>query len=166
MQLIDQQIRILFEVSGLSVADIAADLGLEPLAVKQSLIAHSTTYRKAARAVAKENGGELPSSALVAMPDGETREIEFISDEEFNQYTDAYKDLALTSENHVIKEKALRFLIDEKLGRNNPENKGLGKDINVLAFNAAVMAAKEGARLRAKTLASSDPMAVEVIDIK
>ena len=103
---------------GLSAEEIAESLSLEVGAVKHCLLENSPEYRRRNNKQKREN----------------------ITDEEEEQLFAAYKDLAMNSENEHIREKALRWLISEKKGYNDPKRNivPLNGGINFLVLNESL----------------------------
>jgi len=107
----------------MTTEQIAVEVGLEEIAVKACLSSYSSLYND-----------QMSSE----------KEEEDISDEEFAQIKMAYKQL-MFSEDDRVKEKALRFLWDEKKGRNKQKDTlilNAGK-INILAFNDRLIKARQ-----------------------
>ena len=108
---------------GLGDEEIAESLGLELDAVKICLAGISKSRRKAER-----------------------EDKEDVSRDDLDIYFAAYKDIALNSDNQFLREKALRYLIDEGKGRNQTKN-ALGKiggnGINILVLNNSLKSLRE-----------------------
>jgi hypothetical protein len=114
-----------YEMYGMSVDALADEHSLEPTAVKALLLRHSRKY--------KENLQEEKEQ------EGATEED--ISRDEYKELIASYKELARFSDNEHIKERALRFLIEEKKGRNDRRaTKAMVGDIeqNILIFNESI----------------------------
>lgn len=169
MTALNQTILTAFEDLGLQPSDIADQYGLEPAAVKTVLIQFSTKFRNLVKKSLKAKdaqGGELittepgragsPSDLSEYNP-SET-EMPDVTDDEYQELLAAYKDLALTSENDSVREKGLRFLINEKKGRNNVvTNLKDAPQQGALHFTQIIQQAKERAQqARVVTIDSSD----------
>jgi hypothetical protein len=117
----NQDILNLYE-QGLSPECIAEDLGWEVEAVKAILGSQSTLYRS------KIKSGE---------------ECEDITDEEYRELLKAYKSVAIYSDVDAVRERALRFLINERKGRNDNEGILRGGNFNITLINAHIKNAKQ-----------------------
>lgn len=111
----EQQIVYAFEVLCLSPAQIATqfeDSGENPESILKLLSEHSTKYIRTLRErekVLKTTTGDS-SSPL---------------DEELLELESEYRILAKSSENDLVRERALKFLINEKKGRNDLGDRNL-----------------------------------------
>lgn len=125
------QVVSLYEQDGLSPDEIAEGLGFSIEAVKTTLLNGSSLYRRRQKNPTNYAPGE---------------ELEVITNEEFEQVKTAYKQLAISSEVDAVRERAGRFLINEKLGRNKGIT-GLEKSsaINITLINAHIEQAKKRA---------------------
>ena len=110
----------LFENLGLSLDQIAAEESIPEAEVKAVLYQHSRQYRDS---VDKEKSRED------------------ISDEEFQALLYTYKEIAMHAEDDSVREKALRFLINEKKGRNDAD-KHRPITVNVAMINDRLEAAR------------------------
>lgn len=113
-----------YEVLELSVEDIAAQEGLEVESVKAILAGHSSLYRERLRS------------------DSATEDI---SNGEFEDIKSAMKQIALYGEQEGVRLKALRFLWDEKKGRNEIKKDEGARNlrVNVLIFNQQLKKIRE-----------------------
>ena len=127
------QILVLYEQEGVSPEEIAEGLGYDIVAVKSILASHSQLYRQ------KMKNGKV-----------------IITDEEFEDFNRAYKQLALYSEVDAVRERALRRLRDEKLGFLQPAPMVSG-GLNITLINNHLKLAKA---LAAKILEE------EIIDVE
>jgi hypothetical protein len=113
-----------FEEEGLSAEDIAGGLGLEPSVVREVLKARSREYRLQ---LAAEGRGEE------AYP--------VVHDDEWATLVEAYKGVVFDAENTppAVRERGLRWLIDEKKGRNTVRAAQAqtppGLTLNILTIN-------------------------------
>lgn len=131
---LDAGIKQQYEVLGSSPSEIAAEMDIEEAAVKISLYAHSSLYRR------NLSGSELDKS----LPPGTTKD-EDITDDEYKDFLTAYKNLAMTSENEVIQEKALKFLLEAKkvgIGASKLPTVKAGDVINIAVINGKIRDAK------------------------
>lgn len=122
----DTQIKLMYE-QGVSPEEIASELGAEVSSIKATLLSCSRLYRQ------RVNGKDEEKQ-------------EDIEETEWDEIRQAYKQLALNSDNPVVQEKALRFLWQEKKGRNNLVPKvPQGTGINLLILNSTLTEAKKKA---------------------
>ena len=136
-----------YEQNGASPEQIAQDQDLDITAVKATLLQFSSKYRDTL---------QDKKSALV--------EKEDVTEDEYSEILAAYKNLALYSDNDFLRERALRNLINERKGRNDPKVKEQvvksGGTINVFTLNEYIVEA------RAKALQNAiDVGAIEVKQI-
>jgi hypothetical protein len=124
----NQEIITCYETLGLSPDAIAAEYGYELESIKAVLLSFSKLYREREKLV-KAEANQVK---------------EDISEGEYEEILSAYKTLALTSDNDHVRERALRNLIDEKKGRNNPRNLVKNdRTINVIVFNQNLIKARQ-----------------------
>lgn len=109
-----------YEVCDMSPEEIAEAEGLDLETVKITLKHHSMKYRK----------------------DVKQGRTEDVSEDEYEQILTAYKELALYSDSDFVKERALRQLMNEKKGRNDPKSRGQHLRINVLQVNNLIRQAR------------------------
>lgn len=104
---------------GLSAEDIAAGMGLDAALVRGVLAGASAEYR-------------LEQAAV-----GNLDPYEIVTDGDFKRIRDAYKDLALNDPNTPphVRERMLRWMLDEKKGRNRVKEIAPGININILNLN-------------------------------
>lgn len=106
------QIVELFEQASLDAATIAAELQVSEAYVQSTLMQFSKRYRAEQRMVKTESAAA-------------TTKVDFkhpyMEEAELKEFYAAYKNLALTTEDDTIKEKALRTLIDDARGRKDAE---------------------------------------------
>lgn len=129
---LDAGIKQQYEILGSSPSEIAAEMDIEEAAVKVSLYSHSSMYRK------RLEGTE--GQDLVG-----TTKDEDITDDEYKDFLTAYKNLAMTSENEVIQEKALKFLLEAKkvgIGASKLPTVKAGDVINIAVINGKIRDAK------------------------
>lgn len=129
---LDAGIKQQYEILGSSPSEIAAEMDIEEAAVKISLYSHSSMYRK------RLEGNE--GQDLVG-----TTKDEDITDDEYKDFLTAYKNLAMTSENEVIQEKALKFLLEAKkvgIGASKLPTVKAGDVINIAVINGKIRDAK------------------------
>lgn len=129
---LDAGIKQQYEILGSSPSEIAAEMDIEEAAVKVSLYSHSSMYRK------RLEGNE--GQDLVG-----TTKDEDITDDEYKDFLTAYKNLAMTSENEVIQEKALKFLLEAKkvgIGASKLPTVKAGDVINIAVINGKIRDAK------------------------
>ena len=129
---LDAGIKQQYEILGSSPSEIAAEMDIEEAAVKISLYSHSSMYRKRLEGT---EGQEL----------GGTTKDEDITDDEYKDFLTAYKNLAMTSENEVIQEKALKFLLEAKkvgIGASKLPTVKAGDVINIAVINGKIRDAK------------------------
>ena len=123
---------------GASIEEIAAELCLDISAIKVTLIQGSQKYRDMLR-------------------EKEIKNADIVSDGEMKELVNAYKNVALYSEIDSVKERALRFLINERKGRND-----IGilqkSNVNVNIFNQHINMARERV---AKALKSASVINIE-----
>ena len=125
----NDQIVTLYEGESLSPEEIAEGLGFSVEAVKGVLLTQSSIYRRRQKNPANYTTAE---------------ELEVVTDDEFDLIRKSYVNLAIGSEVDAVKERAGRFLINEKLGR----NKGIssiekGASFNITLINSHIEAAKK-----------------------
>jgi hypothetical protein len=113
-----------YEVCKLSPEEIAEQEGLELESVKAVLLQSSTLYKE-------------------HLQNCKGQDKEDISDNEYEVLLDAYKSLALNTEQENVKEKALRFLINEKKGRNSASDLVKNVKVSVLHFNQQLKQARK-----------------------
>lgn len=132
-----ERIKTMYEDLGMTVEEIAGEENVDTSLVKTSLAASSHTYTEKLKAGKEED----------------------ITDEEYKTYLTAYKELAIagSEEYPAIKERSLRWLMEEKKGRNEARIKalaqshGLGTNFNVLVLqNALDASAKIKKKLQGK----------------
>ena len=134
-----EMIRTQYE-TGLGVADIAAELGVENGAVKSILAQCSEKYQKD---LAGGSGGEIP---------------EDITDIEYREFLDGVKHIARYSEDEHLKAKMLIRLLDDKKGRldarHSPRHQALPTGVNnIYVLNDAIVAGRK-ARIAGKVQAA------------
>lgn len=124
MNAVDTQILTLSK-EGLSAEEIAEALSLDEGAVKFSLLENSPEFRRS------------NNKAVEIKKD--------VTDDELDEFFTAYKDLVRNTDNPFIKEKGLRFLINEAKGRNDTQKNflPLNGGINILLFNESIKRIKE-----------------------
>lgn len=148
---VDIQIRTLYEQQSVPVEEIAGLLEIEPLAVKDSLLRHSQSYRDAQARAEKE---------------GTTSEnLDLLSPGEFDTIKSAYKEMALNPEtNAFTRERMLRYLIDDKKGRLDKDKLPPGHtSLDITALNQLLQAANALAGRRVQAILNSkDPMLLEL----
>lgn len=143
----NQDIVSLYE-QGLSIDEIACELGWEREAVKAILLVNSKLYKEQCQT---QEGAEQE-----------------ITDDEYKEILKAYKQLAIYSDVDSVRERALRNLINERKGRNNIQGLLKGTNFNITLINAHIKNAKEEFK-RMLTLQNppspnnSDTVDVEVI---
>lgn len=108
---------------GLGAADIAAALGLDEGLVRMVLAGEASSER-----VVRTTRGERAVAAAVP---------EIVSDSDYARVRAAYYDLMLNDPNTPagVKERGLRWLMDEKKGRNETKNAPPGINVNILRLN-------------------------------
>ena len=162
MTAINQGIITAYEVCGLSPEEIAAQEDLEVESVKAVLLQFSVQYRKsftAVTAVAIEKGEDVTLGA----PDPEPE----ITEVEYKAMWDAYKQLAMYSEVDSVRERALRFALEEKKGRNSARIRalaGVSGNKNVLLLNQVLKKVKEYSSK--PTNGETKPAIPKIIDIE
>lgn len=115
---INQRIRVMHEDLGMTPEQISEDGGIELVLVKSVLASIDPVFAKTIE--------------------------EDISDGEYKQFLSTYKNLALGTDNPNVQERSLRWLMEEKKGRNEARIKSLqemGK-VNVLLLQQAFEQAK------------------------
>jgi hypothetical protein len=127
----------MYEVNQMTIEQIAATTGFEPLAIKATLAAYSPTYRKdiSVQQSFQQTKSPVPSGAPPTI-------AEDISDTDFELIRQAALGIALDTSNDYVPTKArmLKFLWNEKKGRNNVN--GLrGASVNILQFNDHIVQA-------------------------
>jgi hypothetical protein len=121
----NERITLKYDDLDMSPQEIADDEQLDVECVKVCLNIHSQKYRNA---------------TAIKQPNEQEEEI---TDTEYKLILQGYKSLALTSENEHIREKASKYLIEEKKGRNEARIKALmptannGGVVNVLMLQQA-----------------------------
>ncbi len=128
MKNFQQEIVLLFDEQKLTTEEIASALELDVNYVEGVLQEFSGSFKEETRQLAKINP-------------------EDISDNEYQDYLRRYKNLALSTENEYLIEKALRHLMNEKKGRNEiaallEVRKGSNVAININIFNESLTAAR------------------------
>lgn len=132
-----------FEDCGLGAEEIAEQHGLELTAVRAVLIQCSSKYRKQIKKAEKA----ATSETLAPAQNNEDQKFELVADEEFDEIRQAYKDLAFTSENDAVREKSLRWLLNEKKGRNDMvKSIKEAPQLSVNQFNFMLKEARENAK--------------------
>ncbi len=142
----------LYENDGLSIEEISHVSGFEPLSIKALLASKSGIYRERAKAAAPtpSEDTKLPSIS------------ETVSESEFHEFMDAYKQLARYAETDGVRERALRNIINVYAKVND----GLGEQgivkalkdcgntkVNILVLNQQLSQAR-----RKKQMIASSPM--------
>lgn len=127
MNATNSQIVTLYEVENLPPEVIAEELSWEVAAVKAILLQNSLAYRKATFPD-KEGHSEEPD----------------ITEEEFAQIKTALKNIALYGEDEATRARVLKFLFDEKKGRNiNPATViAQAPKLNITIINAQLQRAR------------------------
>jgi len=153
MTAINQGIITSYEVCGLSPEEIAAQEELEVESVKAVLLQFSVQYRKVVANSAKRNGKALAVRNNGEEIDDTEHEIAAsldpepeITEAEYRSMWDAYKQIALYSEVDSVRERALRFALEEKKGRNSARVRalaGVSGNKNVLLLNKVLRRVKE-----------------------
>ena len=105
---LDSQILALHN-AGCSEEEIAGEVNLDVVAVKYSLLRSSVDYRKENNKIKQKN----------------------ITDEEVSEFYESYKNLARGTENEYLKEKTLRWLIEDAKGYHDNKR-------NILPLNGGV----------------------------
>ena len=146
------QIVSMYESLEMSVEQICADIGeLDEVTIKTILLNNSPLYRKRqeknimALTNGNGNGNGSSNSDLITNPGPKIEnDSDDITQDEFKIFLQAYKELALNTENDSVRERSLRYLIDEKKGRNNlPTMFGNGDAAkNIHALNSMIFAAR------------------------
>jgi hypothetical protein len=115
----------LFEAEGLTPEQIATDRGYDVEFVITTLMQFSRVYKENMRSIEKNKAD--------------------VTDEEYEELLTSYKNLAKYSDDEHLREKALRFLINEKKGRNNVQVNPEAKSVvnQILVFNQALEAARQ-----------------------
>ena len=129
---LDAGIKQQYEILGSSPSEIAVEMDIEEAAVKVSLYSHSSMYRK------RLEGNE--GQDLVG-----TTKDEDITDDEYKEFLQAYKDLALNTDNDFLKERSLKFLLESKkagIGASKLPTVKAGDVINIAVINGKIRDAK------------------------
>lgn len=120
-----EQVVCLYEEHEMPIEDLSIEFGVSPESIKAALLQGSSKYRE-----------QLKASK------------EMVSDAEDKLFVEAYKNLALTTDNVFVKERALRNLINEKRGRN-----GVGQELvkadkktTLIQFNQMILNVQERAK--------------------
>lgn len=131
MTALHQAIVTAYEVCGLTPSEIALQEDLEVEAVKSVLLQFSAKFRKEG----EQPSFQQQSNGLVESVDPEPE----ITSDEYRAMWAAYKEIALYSEVDSVRERALRFALEEKKGRNKARVKALQdnavKGNNILVLN-------------------------------
>lgn len=134
----DNQAVTLYEQCSLSVEDISRALSMPVEAVKVTLMNYSTEYRKAMRetqALVKNNNPGSPTLAE-----------NIVSDDEFDAIRRGLLRIALNddliSEGNPTAARTLKFLYNEKMGRNNVKSLGNLK-MNINLISQGILQARE-----------------------
>jgi hypothetical protein len=140
----EQQIVTCFETLNLDPAQIADSLGLDETAVKSVLVCRSNKYRMSLK-YDQDMGG--------------VKVDEDISDDEFQQIRQAALGIALNPDPEFIptKAKMIRFLWNEKKGRNNVQ-KTQQMSVSVYLLNDQIRKAKDAVQ---RMLSQTNPIDVE-----
>lgn len=164
MTAVNQTIVTAYEVCGLSPEEIAAQEDLEVESVKAVLLQFSMDYRKNTTAVAvttiKPSVEEDTEEPTTVDPEPE------ISPEEYKTMWDAYKQLALYSEVDAVRERALRFALEEKKGRNSARIRalaGASGNKNVLLLNQVLRKVKQ---INGNSESKEKPALPKIIDVE
>ncbi len=128
-----QEIVALYEQQELTVPEIAGALRVDDDYVRGTLMQFSAVFK-----------GEVDSKYKEAKKAGPVSECEF------NEFVDEYKNLARETDNPYLKERTLRYLMNEYQGRNEVaalmKVRGTGDvKIQINMFNDALKAARNQA---------------------
>lgn len=153
----DQQVIALFEQNGMSPEDIAEALGYDVLAVKTSLASYSVVYR---RMMSERTPINQTERAGAQTP---TTTVEDISDAEFDMIKQGLMSIAMDSspENTPTRARTLKFLFQEKKGRNSVGKGMQNINVNILTINNGIAQAREAIK---RALGSSQ-VGDKVVDI-
>lgn len=121
---------------GFSVAEICAELDYEQSAVENTLLTHSKKYRKDTG----QGNGSIGPAAMTNNINGAVVNADLTHDDD-KEFLIALKDLALSSDNDIVRCRCLMYLHDEFKGRNDKQEKS-GINVNVLVLNKALKEAR------------------------
>lgn len=133
-------IRIMYEKSGCTPAQIASAFNMDLLVVKAALAIESKIYR------ALES--KVP-----------------ITDMERQEMIEIIKDIARDTTNRGVQLAAAKYAYEEALGRNNAGGFGGNLQINIAVVNEGLLRAKQ-AKLGLKGIEGSDPASIELVENK
>lgn len=144
----DQQVVALYELNAMSPEMIAEVLGYDVLAVKSALSTHSRIYREAIKQEVLLAGG---SNNLIDIQQvtNDSQEGEIVNNEQFQQLKQAAINIALSSDDNVgaaTKARMIKFLLNEKKGRNDVRGQVKNIHTNVILINQGLQQAKEAIR--------------------
>src|ERR1017187_7111585 len=125
MTSLHETIKTAYEVSEMTVEQIAEDQALEVVSVKSALMSCSSKYRKAC---------------------GQEEEIEDLlnfSKQEQQDVKRAMFELALSTEDEHVKAKLLMYIRDDSKGRRDRPILQNGNTFNILQFNQSIQRARQ-----------------------
>ena len=134
----NKQIIAAFEDCGLGPGEIADSLGWEISAVKSILSVHSRKYRQ----MIKDSEGETGEGNPGPLNEESQSSNTDITQEEYEEFLQAYKSLALNAEVESVRERALRNLINERKGRNDILAPSKVGNLNINQINILIKQAR------------------------
>lgn len=149
----EHQVVSMYELGSMSPGDISESTGYDLLAIKTTLASHSKIYRE-----------RMEQTALVTQANGTvvpSRDEGDISDSEMAMIKSGILDIAFNAPEEQLNTKfrALKFLFQEKKGRNNVATVSSIK-INMLTINQGLQQARE-AMERAMNNSNNEKQVIE-----
>ena len=142
----------LYEKESFSVDDISVELDLDAVAVKMILGQYSKKYRDEGKMFGSKEVQSLEfANDDVSATQPTARHCNLLTDEEHNSIKQVLKDLAIGSDNDVVRARVSIYLHEEHIGRNEARIKNVNRvgniNVNVLTINEGMRKAREAIRV-------------------